>query len=78
MASDSYNSTVCVYTPLSKVDWSGAEDYGPCGNARWRPHNPFVYWLLGFFHGMAYWMAIRLSLQVAVTFKRWNTIYFWY
>jgi hypothetical protein len=71
------DTSPCRYIPLTQYDWSLSNIDNDCAGTR-LPWNPTVYCVIAAFHAVTVWTAIALILMVLVTFKRWNTMYFWY
>jgi hypothetical protein len=70
----------CAYVSLSKYDWAL---YGLLKKERGLCHgvsltfNPTVWCLTIVFHTLTIWLALGVNLQLFLTFKRRNTLYFW-
>ena len=71
----------CAYVPLSEYDWALLDILsGPRGRCLGvsLAFNPAVWCLTAAFHAATVWMAAGLNIQIFMTFKRRNTLYFWY
>ena len=40
--------------------------------------NPTVVCLFVALHAVAVWTSLGITVQAAIMFKRWSTVYFWY
>ena len=71
----------CTYVPLAAYDWALFDILtGPRGRCLGvsLAFNPAVWCLTAALHATTVWMALGLNIQIFLTFKRRNTLYFWY
>ncbi|KAJ6086215.1 hypothetical protein N7486_010496 [Penicillium sp. IBT 16267x] len=59
-----------TFVPLSSYNWN-------VSHFKTLPWNPTVYCLTASFLAVALWLSLDLTVQIFITFKKYNSLYFW-